>query len=58
MRKNYKNAAVMLMWIGDQKTYTGDTILVIYRFAELVYTLTLKPRKPNSTCFPMKKDKT
>jgi len=48
----------MLMWIGDQKTYTGDTILVIYRFAELVYTLTLKPRKPNSTCFPMKKDKT
>jgi hypothetical protein len=43
MGKIYKNAAVVLMWIGDQTPYTGDAIPIFRRLAELLHTFKLKP---------------
>ncbi|PMD65593.1 uncharacterized protein K444DRAFT_659783 [Hyaloscypha bicolor E] len=43
MGKIYKNAAVVLMWIGDQTPYTGDTIPIFRHLAELLHTFKLKP---------------
>jgi hypothetical protein len=43
MGKIYKNAAVVLMWIGDQTPYTGDAIPIFQRLAELLHTFKLKP---------------
>lgn len=45
MGKIYKNAAVVLMWIGDQTTYTGDALPIIRWLAELLHTLKLDPKK-------------
>jgi hypothetical protein len=45
MGKIYKNAAVVLMWIGDQTTYTADAVPVIRWFADLLHVLKLDPRK-------------
>jgi hypothetical protein len=45
MGKIYKNAAVVLMWIGDQTPYTGDAIPIFRRLAELLHTFKLKPGK-------------
>ncbi|KAH8765194.1 heterokaryon incompatibility protein-domain-containing protein [Hyaloscypha finlandica] len=43
MGKIYKNAAVVLMWIGDQTPYTGDAIPIFRRLAELLHTFKLEP---------------
>jgi hypothetical protein len=42
----YKNAATVLMWIGDQNIHSRDAIPVIRRFAELSHALNLKPGMP------------
>lgn len=39
----YKNATMVLMWVGDQNVHTRDAIPVIRRFAELSHALKLKP---------------
>jgi hypothetical protein len=43
MGKIYKNAAVVLMWIGDQTPYTGDAIPIFRHLAELLHTFKLNP---------------
>jgi hypothetical protein len=45
MGKIYKNAAVVLMWIGGQTQYTGDAIPIFRRLAKLLHTFKLEPGK-------------
>ncbi|KAH8755468.1 heterokaryon incompatibility protein-domain-containing protein [Hyaloscypha sp. PMI_1271] len=43
MGKIYKNAAVVLMWIGDQTPYTGDAIPIFRHLPGLLHTFKLNP---------------
>jgi hypothetical protein len=43
MGKIYKNAEVVLMWLGDQRTYTGHAVPIFRRLAGNLPTLNFKP---------------
>ncbi|KAE9380800.1 hypothetical protein N431DRAFT_477671 [Stipitochalara longipes BDJ] len=45
MGEIYKKAAQVLMWIGDQTTYTADAIPVIQRLATLLVTFKVNPEE-------------